>query len=131
MNEDEEQHVYFTAARVSKALRSKDYGLVESLFRVTSPVIMYKVYSIVVHDLSIAIDTPDLDRLMKRSLKGRRDTVRTIFRELQTFLVTRGKINRMKEGYPKYQAMMNLLGKDPKLTYHQWADLQVQLQLER
>lgn len=119
--------VYFDAARVSKGILSGDTDLVESLLRSIEPVKMYEVYARVIHDLSLSINTPSLDVFMKNDLMRQRDILRSIFNKVQNFIVERIKINHMEPGYPKHQAMMNLLGKDP-LTYHQWCDVQVNLQ---
>ena len=118
----------FDAARVRKGILSGDKDLVESLLRSIEPIEMYKVYAHVIHDISVSIHTPSLDIFMQNDLKEQRDMLRSVFTKVQDFLAERSKINRMVEGYPRHQAIMVLMGRDP-LTYHQWCDVQVSLQL--
>jgi hypothetical protein len=113
----------FDSARVSRGILSGDTDLVESLLRSIEPVQMYKVCASVVHELSVSINTPSLDVFMKKTLEDKRRSLLSICTDISKFIVERKKIDRMAEGYPKHQAMMVLLGRDP-LSYHDWCDVQ-------
>ena len=113
----------FDSARVRRGILSGDTDLVESLFRSIEPIEMYRVNANVIHELSISINTPSLDVFMKNDLIQQREALREIFKKVHKFVIERGKIDRMAEGYPKHQAMMVLLGRDP-LSYHDWCDVQ-------
>ena len=113
----------FDSARVRRGILSGDTDLVESLFRSIEPIEMYRVNANVIHDLSISINTPNLDVFMKNDLIQQREILRGIFSKVHKFVIERGKVDRMAEGYPKHQAMMVLLGRDP-LSYHDWCDVQ-------
>jgi hypothetical protein len=116
----------FDSARVRRGILSGDTDLVESLFRSIEPIEMYRVNANVIHDLDVSINTPRLDVFMKKDLMQQRDTLREIFEKVHKFVIERRKVGRMVEGYPKHQAMMVLLGRDP-LSYHEWVDVQEDL----
>lgn len=125
MSEDEISTAMLAAA-LSKGILSGDSAQVENLLRTTTIENMYKVNSLVTHDLSIRIDTPGLDAVMKGELKQKRDTLRTLFLELVEFIVARKKVEQMDEGHPKHVAMMNLMGLEA-LDEGEWLRVQVDL----
>lgn len=121
MEEVERMRVAFEAARLYKGILSGDSCLVDGLLRTLPAEYLYPVYNSVVHELSTDADTDGLDIIKKREISGCRSQFMELFSELQQFMYERKLIERELTGYPKYQAMSALLGKDP-MSYHEWQE---------
>lgn len=130
MKEAEMMQVDFEAARICKGILSGDSDLVDSFLRTVPVEYLCPIYNKVVHKLSTDVDTSGLDMFMKKELSAKRSNFMQLFSDVQRFNYERKRIDRDLIGYPKYQAMMNLYGKDPK-SYHEWTDMMASLSAVR
>jgi hypothetical protein len=117
------------AARLSKGILSGDSALVSDLLR-TCPntEVMYAAYSLVINDISLSMDTPGLDAVMKEELRKKRSDLFAAVRQVNDFIVERKVIERMEDGHPKHVAMMEFYGAVP-MDLESWQQLQDELSL--
>ena len=113
---------------IRKGIRTHNETLVKySLNQVTDDDLP-KVYGCIVTELSHVIDIPNLEPSVQRTVKRDRLRFQELYSELQTFRFKWKQLEKLPEGYGKYQSMTALLGYDPK-SWHDWTDHQTYLQL--
>lgn len=113
---------------IRKGIRTHNETLVKCTLNRITDEDLPKVYGCIVTELSHVIDIPNLEPSVRLAVKRDRQRFKDLHSELQTFRFEWKELEKLPEGYNKYQSMIALLGRDP-MSYHEWNERQEYLQL--
>ena len=116
-----------TVASVCRGIRNSNDRAVRLILNRLDSASLIRVYSSALTELTYDVDKTNLEPSTRKLARQRRLTLQACFKEVHTFKSEWKRLAKQPDGYPKYQSQMCLMGKDPK-SYHEWCDIQVNLQ---
>ncbi len=128
MSEAEMLHYGTLCAAVCKGIRNDDEDSVKLIMKQLTDDELVRVYAMVTNQLSHDGDIKNLEPSVVRAVRMRRMLIQRWYKELSSFRYRWKLLSKQPEGYPKYQAQMALVGRDP-MSYHQWCETQVYFQV--